>query len=113
MVIPHTAADAAKFFKDKTSFVSVSLEADKNTQADLQALAFRMMAIEMEGTDWDIDAFRVACQVELGGELERFTEREIHSAESLAFVALKHGYAKTIAKFPEAQRHALTFPGFS
>lgn len=107
--IPHTAADAAEFFKSKTAFVSVTLEADKNSQADLQALAFRMMAIEVEGDDWTIEDFRIACEVEFGGDLEKFTKREIHSAESLAFVALKHGYAKTIAKFPEAQRHTLAF----
>ena len=106
--LPHSAAEAAAAFKNKTPFASVTLEAEKNPQRELQALAFRMMAIEMDG-EWGIDEFRIACDVELAGDKERFTQREFESAESLAYVALKHGYARTIAKFPEAQRHTLEF----
>jgi hypothetical protein len=108
-LIPHTAIEAAEAFKEKIPFVSIHLEADKNPQDALQAIAFRMMAIEMDGTDWTVDDFRIACQLELKDEMDKFTEREVQSAESLAFVALKHGYAKTIAKFPEAQRHTVEF----
>lgn len=108
-LIPHTALEAAEAFKRKDSFVSIHLEADKNPQDALQALAFRMMTIVPEEDDWTIDDFRIACQLELKGDLDKFTEREVNSAESLAFVALKNGYAKTIAKFPEAQRYTVEF----
>lgn len=108
-LVPHTAADAARAFKDKVGFMSIHLEADKNPQDALQALAFRMMTIVPEEDDWTIEDFRIACQLEMKGDLDKFTEREVNSAESLAFVALKNGYAKTIAKFPEAQRHTIEF----
>ena len=115
-LIPYTAKEAAEAFKEKIPFVSIKLEADKNPQDELQALAFRMMAIEMadqrgkeDAEEWGIDEFRIACQLELGDDLKRFTDREIQSAESLAYVALKHGYAKMIARHTEAERHLIEF----
>jgi hypothetical protein len=108
-MIPHSAADAVQAFQEKKPFTSVTLEADKNDQATLQALAFRMMAIAPDGDDWTINDFRIAVELELKGELDNFTKREIESAESLAYVALKEGYAKTIGKFPETHRHTLEF----
>jgi len=106
MLIPHSANDAVALFGKKQSFPSVELEAEKNSQSDLQALAFAIMAIKIEG-NFTIGDLHAAAEGEIKN-LAQFTEREIHSAESLAYVAKKFGYAKTIAKF--LKLHTLEFP---
>jgi hypothetical protein len=107
--LPRTAETAAQLYSKGKPITIVALESEGASQKDLHDLAFSMIARALRDRALgNIEALRDDCEDLLAkAKKDGFSERELASAESFAFVVLQEGYAKTVLKFPETQRIVL------
>lgn len=94
--------DVMKLWESGKQINTIQLESEGSSQEDLHDLAFAMVKAAKNAAvrPATIDDFRIAVAevVKDAANTYEFTPREIVSAESLAFLTMKHGWSVIVSR---------------
>ena len=108
--MPLTAKQALEQWKSGKPLPAFQIEGDPDRQEHIYAAAFAMIAGQEEGEPYDLTAnLKDLQQAILAGAIRfELTEREFHTAHSIAFVAMKVGWAKMVSQHVHRDSPAIT-----
>ena len=94
--------DVISVWESGKEIQTIQLESEGTSQEDLHGLAFAMVKAAQNAVVkvQEIGEFRMAVRevVKDAENVYQFTPREIISAESLAFLTLKHGWSRILSR---------------